>query len=328
MNKKLLLVTEFNNKFDFSNELLISLNDYFKVEVINTKNFEDIINKSILKKIINRILLLCLRYLQINLYYLFFGRFNLNKFLKNYIKNNNFDLIILTKCSQINPIIFKKNNIKYIYYFFDTFQEIKNLSLFNHVKYSHKTFLISKIMVTRLSKLYDNIYYCPQFINKNWWNSNGQSGKKTIDVLFVGSKFNKRNKVIKHLLQNGVKIVTYGLGWKNSEIYGQNLLNLFNKSKIVLNFTRDEISYSLRVYQVMASNSFLLSSFSKELINTFILKEHFDYFNDEHDCLNKIKYYLGNEKLRNKIAFNTMNFVNYRFNHKDIIKNFILGANE
>ena len=327
MNKKLLLITEFNNKFDFSNELLMRLKDYFKVEVINTQNFEDRIKKSIFKKILNRILLLSLRYFHINLYYFFFGRLNLNKFLNNYIKNNDFDLIILTKCSQINPVIFKKNNIKYIYYFFDTFREIKNFSLLNHVKYSHKTFLISKIMVTSLSKFHNNIYYCPQFINKNWWNSNEQNSVKTIDVLFVGSKFNKRNKVIKHLVENGIQIDTYGLGWKNGEIYGQNLLKLFSKSKIVLNFTRDEISYSLRVYQVMASNSFLLSSFSKELNNTFVLKEHFDYFDDEHDCLNKIKYYLENEKLRNKIAFNAMNFVNNKFNHDNIIKNFILGVN-
>ena len=177
-------------------------------------------------------------------------------------------------------------------------------------------------MSKKLNEKYDlKTKYCPQFFNSSLWYPL-KNIKKDIDVLFVGTKFKERENFINFLEINNINIFKFGIGWNNKPIFGKDLLKLFSRSKIILNFTRDKDSFSVRVYHILASKGFMLSSYSNELRKSFVCGEHFDDFKNKEDCLFKINYYLKNPYLIQKISSQAFNFNLKNFDGKKIINDF------
>ena len=59
-------------------------------------------------------------------------------------------------------------------------------------------------------------------------------------------KFKNRNEIITFLENNDISVVKKGLGWNKQPIFGNELIKTMARSKIVLNFTRDKLSFSVR----------------------------------------------------------------------------------
>ena len=81
---------------------------------------------------------------------------------------------------------------------------------------------------------------------------------------------------------------------------------IFHNSKINLNITLRSIQSGipLRCMDIMGAGGFLLTNFQADFLDDFIPDVDFVYFEDKHDLVNKIDYYLTHEHKRNEIAHN------------------------
>lgn len=81
---------------------------------------------------------------------------------------------------------------------------------------------------------------------------------------------------------------------------------IFNQSKINLNITAKSIrsGLSLRVFDVLGCEGFLITNFQEELPEHFNIGEDLEAYTSFDDLMGKCEYYLGHEKDRKEIAHN------------------------
>jgi len=137
---------------------------------------------------------------------------------------------------------------------------------------------------------------------------------KKYDVTFVGRSDNHRVEMIKFLLKNNMNVRVWGHNWNKhpefKDIYGgslesNELAKVINQSKINLNFTvggYGEQQLKIRPFEIFACGSFMLSEYFEGYLNFFKENKEIVMFMNQEDLLKKIKYYLKNEKEREKIA--------------------------
>jgi hypothetical protein len=153
---------------------------------------------------------------------------------------------------------------------------------------------------------YNKDIYKPLNINKN------------IDVSFVGA-INKadRKEYIDFLLENNISIEYFGRGSKNNYISEEQMVQIFNKSKINLNFSKIGFEKSIyestpfvsrirqnkgRPLEIGLTKSFCLTESAPSLNYLFDIETELDTFNDKEELLRKIKYYLANYEEAEKKA--------------------------
>ncbi|ADG94588.1 hypothetical protein Arnit_2940 [Arcobacter nitrofigilis DSM 7299] len=149
--------------------------------------------------------------------------------------------------------------------------------------------------------------------------------EKDIDISFIGDMTKKfRKEFVSYLESNGYKVETYGFGTKNGRIDFEHMLEIINRSKINLNFTdssyqrtfnRDtNMNYLIipnivkyikqlkgRVIEIALCKGFVLSQSINGLDEIFS-REEIGVFDTKEELLEKVKYYLDNEKIREKMA--------------------------
>jgi hypothetical protein len=144
--------------------------------------------------------------------------------------------------------------------------------------------------------------------------------EKIYDVTFIGRPKADRNEVIKYLLDNGVKITLFGWDWYKypefAGVYGgplsqEDYAKIINQSKINLSpakagYVEQRTQYNMkgRYFEVALCKSFQLIEKFPTLLKFFSEKEIGMYISKQ-DMLDKIKYYLKNEKEREKMAEKT-----------------------
>lgn len=140
---------------------------------------------------------------------------------------------------------------------------------------------------------------------------------KIYDVTFIGRPKADRNEVIKYLLDNGIKVTLFGWDWYKHpefrEVYKgplnqEEYAKVINQSKINLSpakagYEEQRTQYNMkgRYFEVALCKSFQLIEKFPTLLKFFTEKEIGMYVSQE-DMLKKIKYYLKNEKEREKMA--------------------------
>lgn len=88
-------------------------------------------------------------------------------------------------------------------------------------------------------------------------------------------------------------------------VYGLKHNEIVNQSKINLNMTPFNVGgISVRVYKILASGGFLMSTPWENMENSFKIGEEIIIFNSEEELKEKIDYYLNNEDERNRIRLN------------------------
>jgi hypothetical protein len=220
-----------------------------------------------------------------------YGLVERDKELSYIIENNNYSLVVFSKCNRVSYDVFKKatQKTKTCLWFMDPLQtyddEMKRKSaLVTYVccdkenvvnealKYNPSTF--------RVCEGYDQDVDKPRECNKLY------------DVSFIGNIYGPRKNIIDSI-EAEVKVIDGAYGTSHSEEV--------SKTKINLNFCTNS-GASDRVYKIMAAEGFLLS-------NEWFGREQ--YFEDGKECvifrdiddLNaKIKFYLDNPALRKQIA--------------------------
>lgn len=142
--------------------------------------------------------------------------------------------------------------------------------------------------------------------------------EKKYEVVFIGcpkSGPSKRCEYIKFLMDNGIKIKLFGSGWEDypefKDIYGgllesEEMVKVLNQTKIYLNLTRngfgENTDVKAKIFEGGACKTFVLTEYGEVHLDLFKEGKEMIMFNDEKELLKKVKYYLKNEKEREKIA--------------------------
>ncbi len=146
-------------------------------------------------------------------------------------------------------------------------------------------------------------------------------GDKMFDVSFVGDVANKieRQEYIDYIWDNGIAVEVFGTGTRNGQISLDEMVKVFNSSRINLNFTkislknaiRREPLINLRLRQVKGRmieaalcGGFVLTEYVPGIEEVFELDREIAAFDSKEEMLDKIRHFLKNEKEREEIALN------------------------
>jgi hypothetical protein len=141
---------------------------------------------------------------------------------------------------------------------------------------------------------------------------------KKYDVSFVGM-YNKssRRELVDYLTDNGINVVVFGAGAPGGYVSREEMINIFRQSKINLNFSEmGQLSHHLKMFpwhkrirqrkgrpiEIAMTGNFCLSQYSPDAKEIFKPETELIEFYDKEDLLKKVKYYLDNDKEREKIA--------------------------
>ncbi len=148
---------------------------------------------------------------------------------------------------------------------------------------------------------------------KSQWASNSRyylpvESNEKYDVTFVGQKYPPRGEIINFLQNHDVPIRTFGRDWNNF-VSNEELVSIFSNSRINLNISASSQDINVkqikgRVFEVPMSSGFLLTDYAEGLEDYFEIGKEIVCYEDEHDLLSKIKYYLEHDEERAEIARN------------------------
>lgn len=135
--------------------------------------------------------------------------------------------------------------------------------------------------------------------------------KKDIAVSFIGQNYGTREDTISYLKQNGIEIQAFGQGFAGGFLEIDKMIEIYNRSKITIGFSNIlGLNYKIlkgRDFEVGLTGSFYLTEYNEELEEYFIEGEDIEFYRDNNELLEKIKFYLQNDEKRQKIADNFYN---------------------
>ena len=106
---------------------------------------------------------------------------------------------------------------------------------------------------------------------------------------------------------NGIVVQTFGRGWANGYVAIEEMVKIFNASKINLNFaesygrnSRPQIKN--RIFEVCMAGGFLLCEYVQGIEDFFEIDKEIACFKNIDEAIDKIKYFLTHEDERKTIA--------------------------
>jgi spore maturation protein CgeB len=169
-----------------------------------------------------------------------------------------------------------------------------------------------------------NAFYLPHAVNNYVFKplnlTRSERDLYQSDITFVGGWKKTREMVVDALNCLNIKIKVYGPGWlkrnlfnpgllkciKGSGLYGDELVKNYISSKIVLNinawFTEKTYGINQRVFDVPACGAFLLTDYVDGLDSFFKIGEEIETYISIDELIDKVRFYIANDNLREKIA--------------------------
>jgi spore maturation protein CgeB len=166
-------------------------------------------------------------------------------------------------------------------------------------------------------------FACDPEIHKDLQPTPEEKAKYRHDIVFVGSRYPEREKVLSSLSEYDVGL--WGPGWetaaKNNPIINKFYkgdhsdpkiwVKIYNSAKIVLNInygfeSLPEIERnpgSNKLFEILACGGLQFVDYNKAITDIFTDGKQLVTYKDINDLKNKIRYYLDNEELGKKIAF-------------------------
>ena len=150
-------------------------------------------------------------------------------------------------------------------------------------------------------------------LNENIYKKPIQNSIQDIDVSFVGGvKRSNRMEYLNFLEDNNINVFTAGSGGGLGFVSDEKKNEIISRSKIHLNFSGVE-NTSKKIFQRVRQNkarnievamlgTFLLSENANCIDKVFEIGSEIDVFEDRFELLDKIKFYLNNQKIRKEMA--------------------------
>jgi len=211
------------------------------------------------------------------------------------VKENNFDLVLFSKCNGIS---------------YETFEKISFLTATCLWWMDPKATLLENPEIIKKSKLVDfvataventipifikqnkNVYFVIEGFDENI--DKPYDTKKEFDVVFIGSLHSNRKEIVEKITHPVVHF---------TNAYSRKHAKIVSKSKICLNFSTTG-GASDRVYKTLAANGFLISSDWEGRGSIFTDGDDLIIYKDIQDLNEKIDYFLKNDIERVIIANN------------------------
>lgn len=227
------------------------------------------------------------------------------------IKNNNYDLVVFSKCNDVSEKVFAEatKKTKTCLWFMDP------LSTYNE-EMKNKTKLVSYLCCDKV-----NVFEEAKKINKNSFQvcegfdedvDKPHILDKEYDVTFIGNIYGNRLSYINQIKKGVINF---------NGVFGEDHSKIVSKSKINLNFCTNN-GASDRVYKILAAKGFLISDDWDGRSDHFKNGEDCVIFEDIKDLNDKIYYYLENKEERERISLNGYNKVQ-KFTRLNWAKNII-----
>jgi spore maturation protein CgeB len=126
------------------------------------------------------------------------------------------------------------------------------------------------------------------------------------DVTFIGQPHGDRKQMVSALREAGLDVTTFGYGWPEGKLlYGQ-MLDVFNKSKIVLGLSNDWRGETAQVkgrdFEVPALGSLYVTALNHELESYFTGGEELLFYTDTEHLIEICRDMLKSDSEREQIA--------------------------
>jgi len=131
--------------------------------------------------------------------------------------------------------------------------------------------------------------------------------EKEYQVAFVGADYGIRRTYVEYLRSNGIQVYTKGNGWEDGFAEADEMIEIFNKAKIVLGFATvgkndDIFILKGRDFEVPLTGSFYLTGHHDELSEYFDIGKDIETYRSKEELLKKVEYYLAHDEEREEIA--------------------------
>jgi spore maturation protein CgeB len=150
--------------------------------------------------------------------------------------------------------------------------------------------------------------YLPEGVNPNSYVcQNIEDSQKDVDIAFVGSRYGNRSEAIQALKAEGFRVKVHGKKWEHGKILFEQMIDLYNRSKIVVGFSRSISQFGIksikgRDFEATMCGAFYLCEHNPELCDCFEHNKEIVFWEDIPDLIKKAHYYLNNVEQRIKIA--------------------------
>ncbi len=124
-------------------------------------------------------------------------------------------------------------------------------------------------------------------------------------VTFVGAAHGTRRQRVAKLARLGVEVQCFGHGWPSGSLAAEDLAVIMRQSIISLNFSNSSgrrTNMKARMFEVPGAGGFLLTEPTEHLERYYAVGDEIDVFHSMEDLARKVRHYLGNPDLRDRIA--------------------------
>lgn len=181
-----------------------------------------------------------------------------------------------------------------------------------------------KLRLVDYQKKWPHAVYFPFGVNTGLFKKSEH--ERNIDVSFIGSWHPYREWMLKNCEKAGFTVECYGYGWPNGSCDTPKMIDVFQRSKISLNLS-NSISWDARYlisslralrntirskkqfeqikgrhFEIPATGALEISYYIDGLEDCFQLNQEIAIFRDKDDLIDKIRFYLENDQLRNEMA--------------------------
>jgi glycosyltransferase involved in cell wall biosynthesis len=267
------------------------------------------------------------------IFYRVLGRGVMNRRLIEQVRNNGYDLVFFAKADSVHyETVREISNLSDTwYYFMDPDVVARRMQAGKYAAAATWCSASYSSVAKQFSQKGGDSFFVPQGVDSELFSPGDRT--KSIDVVFVGRANSRRRRFVRRLEDNGIDVVCHGGGWENESIYRTDLVELYQRSKVILNLQgfppeKQGSGFSIRVFQAMGTGSFLLSEHCPDLENVFERGEHLDWFNEPEECVEKVRYYLDNPAERETIAETGLEYVHRNYSWVAIIDRILAIVND
>jgi spore maturation protein CgeB len=135
---------------------------------------------------------------------------------------------------------------------------------------------------------------------------------KAFDVTFVGQPHGDRRRHVEGLGRACLDVQTWGAGWDNGRLSLPDMVSVFSRSRVNLNFSRSSsgpsrwrkppLQIKARPFEIAACGGFVLAQHVPGLDRFLAPGREIDTFRSGRELISKARFYLEHEELREDIA--------------------------
>lgn len=150
----------------------------------------------------------------------------------------------------------------------------------------------------------EKVLYWPEASNPDFFYPRD---KRDIDVVFVGSRYGIRERIVNKLRHSGISVQAFGSGWENGLASPEKVSELFGRAKIVLGIGCIEHSSTLRIIKLRdfdgpMSGACYVTTYTPDLLYFYDINKEIVCYNNDEECVKTIKRLLNNNEERENIA--------------------------